>query len=175
MESVTDMDTKCFISCEDLANYMFEKSYEGAYIVSALFYEDAIELMQELLYFESVQATQIEIHFEEVKGYGKEFYVSLCPDGSLCVEPACPFGRYLDPEADIFLVDHNANKEIISSTDSYKCKEIYVGECKCCAYCEKECALNDPFEECTLIKDENGDVVGITSDVDILDLFYKSL
>ena len=119
-----EMMKEIFDSYEDLAEYMVFRASEGQYTVAALFYEDAMGLMRELMLYDDVTFESIEISPPEYDGYEKEYYVSLADDFIAGVEKAYEDGRYLSTEADLTMIDADANSKILSALDTAKCREL---------------------------------------------------
>ena len=127
--SIPTMKCKYFDSHRDLADYMYEKAYDDEnYVVSVLFYEDAIKLMRELVKKDDVKVVAVDVAPVEYNGYDKEYYVSLTDDMYLAVEPAYSETneRYLATDADILLIHGDANSRILGTIDFRRCKEIGI-------------------------------------------------
>lgn len=116
-----------FENYEELSEYMVDKAQDGFYTVAVLFYKDALNLLRELMCYDAVEVEALDIHSKEYDGYNKEYYVSLADDMVVSVEPAYVNGRYLDTEADLTLIDGDANSAIIKNLPDNKCHEIYIG------------------------------------------------
>lgn len=124
------MKRKNFSDCQKLAQYMMEQAQDGNFTVAVLFYKEANELLRELLYYEDVETDLINIQPYEYSDYDKEYYVTLSDDMFICVEPGYLYDQYLELDADIVLIDNEANTKIISDLEDEKCIEIYIGENK---------------------------------------------
>lgn len=161
------MERAIFKDCSELGEYMIDRAQDGHYVVAALYYDNAIKLLRELLLYEDVEAEYIDIKPIESNGYEKEYYVSITEDMIVSVEPAFVYGRYLDAHADLTLVDNEANSKIISEIDPIKCREIYIGTQPEEPFCyndlheEYDNSWYDLFDKATLYKDENGNIIGI--------------
>lgn len=170
------MKREYFETHEDLCDYMVDKAQDGIYTVAVLFYEDALQLLRELMQYDDIDIEAIEIKPEEYDGYDKEYYVSLTDDMFASVEPAYVGGRYLSAEADLTLIDGDASSAIIKDVPQQTCCEIYIGvsedemEGYDDDYCENE--LDRIFEEAELVKDEYGKVIGMKIDATA---FFKYL
>lgn len=162
-----------FKSYEDLAEYIMDFAARGAYTVTILYYDGAVELMRELLKFSELAVSSIDVEPEEYGGYNREYYVSVAPDMDLCVERAYVDGKYLLTDADLTLVDGDAHSSSIIDINVAHCIEISVGEsfddelCDC-DFCEEEClqrkvvcALEEVFEKSKIIDGEDGESASI--------------
>ncbi|MDY4494987.1 MAG: hypothetical protein SPE24_08965 [Erysipelotrichaceae bacterium] len=161
-----------FDNHEELCEYMIDKAQDGMYSVAVLFYDDAIKLIREMMMYDDIEIEALEIKPYEYDGYDKEYYVSLADDMVASVEPAFVGDRYLDAEADLTLIDGNANSAILKHLQENKCHEIYIGEnedtyddcCEECDDCHEDELLDKIFENAELIKDSNGKTIGINVD-----------
>ena len=155
------MDTICFLSHEDLAEYMGEKALDGKAVTAALFYEDAKALLKELACFEDTTLENIEIHEPVWNGYDKEFYVTIDKDMCVWAEEAyheveeTGFKGYYRFGGDdvIALIGSDANSQIIKAAEgsSYIAEiEIDADACcecdECCLTCEQAEDLKDIIE-----------------------------
>lgn len=123
---IKEMDRRHFKTSADLSRYMIETAEEDIYIVATLFYEDAIELMHEILKDGDIVAEAIEIKPEIYDGYNREYYVSLV-GLTLSVEPAYSGNRYFMTDADIMLLEGCVSADILPYVDIEKCVEISIG------------------------------------------------
>lgn len=123
-----------FENHENLCNYIIDKARDGFYSVAVLFYEDAIKLIRELMFYEDITVESLEIAPPKHNGYDKEYYISLTDDLYASVEPAYVDGRYLNAEADLTLIDSDACYAIIKDLPEKDWYEIYIGatEEECC-------------------------------------------
>lgn len=165
-----------FDNHKELCEYMIDKAQDEMYSVAVLFYDDAIKLIREIMMYDDIEVEALEIKPYEYDCYDKEYYVSLADDMIVSVEPAFAGGRYLDAEADLTLIDGNANSAILKHLQGNKCHEIYIGEdedtyddcCKehdtCNDDCHKDELLDKIFENAELIKDNKGNTIGIKTD-----------
>ena len=112
---------------KELSDYMIDKAQDGLYTVAVLFYDDALCLLRKLMRYDNVEIEALDIKPEEYDGYSKEYYVSLTDDMVASVEPAYVGSRYLNAEADLTLIDGDANSAIIKNLPKNKCHEICVG------------------------------------------------
>ena len=123
---IKEMDRRHFKTYADLSRYMIETSEEDTFIVATLFYEDAIELMHEILKDGDIVVEAIEIKPEIYNGYNREYYVSLS-GLTLSIEPAYSGNRYLRTDADIMLLEGSVSSEILPYVDIDNCVEISIG------------------------------------------------
>lgn len=123
-----------FKNYEELSDYMIDKAQDGFYTVAVLFYDDALELLRELMFHNDIEFEALDIKPEQYDGYNKEYYISLTDDMVVSVEPAYVGNRYLVAEADLTLIDGNANSAIIKNLPSTKCCEIYIDSAKDCNF-----------------------------------------
>lgn len=170
------MRKQYFKNCEELSNYMVDKAQNGYYTVAVLFYNNAIDLLCELMRYDDINIESIDIQPVEYKGYGKEYYVSIADDMIVSVEPAFVGGRYLNAEADLTLINGDASSTIIKDISDNKCREIYIGifddeenyDCKL-EYDNKTDELDNIFENAELVKDKNNNINKIK--IDAISLF----
>ena len=167
-----------FESYEKLSDYMIDKAQDGLYTVAVLFYDDALGLLRELMRYDDVEIEALDIKPAEYDGYSKEYYVSLADDMVASVEPAYVGGRYLNAEADLTLIDGDANSAIIKNLPENKCHEICVGITEDeigdydfkqdCDNDEKNDKLDDIFERAELTKDKSGNIIGMKISIESL-------
>lgn len=124
------MDQLC-ISHYGLAERMFEDAIQDKNAYAVMFFDDAAELMRELLEFCDVSVGSIECSPSELNGYCKEYYVVLNEHRELYVEPAMNKDnqKYLRYEADTLYIDGDASASIIrqNMSDDCACYEIVWG------------------------------------------------
>ena len=153
------MDTFCFLSHEDLAEYMGEKALDGKTVVAALLYNDAKKLLKELLCFEDTHVESIDLSAPIWKGYNKEFYVTIDSALGIDIQEAWhesneynKEGYYkLDNSYDIALIASDANSRIVKA-------------CECACYCAEVEIDADAFcecDECCLTCDQAEDFMDI--------------
>ena len=116
------------------------------------FYDDAINVIKELIMFDGVMPYSFEIHPEELDGYDKEFYVTLDENLGLWCEPAIPNGKYLYSVTDVLFIMNDCNSSILKEIDAKEEVEVTFdyydeddeypecGECcgECCCHCEDD-------------------------------------
>ena len=156
-------------NCKELAEYMFKSAVNGKYVVAALFYEEAIELVKSLLQYDEVVASALELTPSDYDGYADEYYISMDDDLELCVEPAMLTDRYLYTGADLLIAGCDVNAEILHNNDFKDYRIACIGD-DCCEY-EKYIELSmEDFHNAEIIKDDSGKSIGvrivITSDLD---------
>ena len=122
------MERIAFAQIADLSEYMINRVEDKEYIVAALFFDDAVELMKNLLLYEEVQVGSIDIADFEYDGYTGEYYVSLLGDYTLCVERALSSEKYLKTDAALILLDGDVKQAIVEANDESECIEISIGE-----------------------------------------------
>lgn len=125
------MERIAFAQIGDLAEYMINRVEDKEYIVAALFFDEAVELMRSLLLYEEVQVGTIEISNFEYDGYTDEYYVSLMDDYTLCVERALSNEKYLGTDAALLLLDGDVKYAIVEANERSECVEIVIGEDDC--------------------------------------------
>lgn len=134
------METICFISHKDLAEYMCKHALEGKTLTAALFYEDAKVLLKELACYEDTKLENIEIHEPVYKGYEKEFYITIDNDMCVWAEEAyyeiekTGFKGYFRFGGDdvIALIGSDANSRIVKAAEgSAHIYEIEINEDVC--------------------------------------------
>jgi len=130
------MDRLYFDDYIDMAEYMYDEATDDIYIVAVLYYEDAIKLLRELLSFDDVEISALDIEPPLYNGYDREYYVSLDEYKTLSVEPAYVGDIYLNTDADKLLIDGAAHSGAISDMPLDHCYEVLVDE------------IDDEFAEC---------------------------
>lgn len=125
------MERIAFAQIGDLAEYMINRVEDKEYIVTALFFDDAVELMRSLLLYDGVRIGTIEIADSEYDGYTDEYYVSLMDDYTLCVERALSDEKYLRTDASLILLDGDVKYAIVEANDESECIEIVIGDDDC--------------------------------------------
>lgn len=125
------MEHIAFAQIGDLAEYMINRVEDKEYIVAALFFDNAVELMRSLLLYDEVRIGTIEISDIEYDGYTGEYYVSLMDDYTLCVERALSDNKYLRTDAALLLLDGDVKYAIVEANDASECVEIVIGDDDC--------------------------------------------
>lgn len=120
-----------FDNVADLAEYMINRVEDKEYIVAALFFDNAVELMRSLLLYDEVRIGTIDIADFEYDGYTDEYYVSLMDDYTLCVERALSDEKYLRTDSALLLLDGDVKYAIVEANDESDCIEIVIGEDDC--------------------------------------------
>lgn len=108
----------------ELAEDMLYLADEGAYVVAALFYDEAAELLRELMIVPMIDIHDIILETAAGSGYTKEYYIELTGDYDLTVEPAFVNGRYLETDCDAMFIDGDANSRIIADLPEDVCIEV---------------------------------------------------
>ena len=125
----------------ELAEIMHEDVHDGNCVAAILFYDEAIELMRELLCYDCVIPESFEISPEDWNGYGQEYFVQLGDDMMLAVEPACHDGIYYTCGADYLYVDHHADSDVLDRLDG-ACFLIDMGKEDCDFKYHDQCKTN---------------------------------
>ncbi len=163
--------------CFDIADAMHNEieNNKKEEVIFVGFYEDAIEVIKELLMFEDVMPHSIKIHAEDWDGYDKEYYVTLDENLEVYVEPAFTkiHNRYLYGRADVLFIMGDCNSSIIHAIECDKVFEVTFDdeEDECTHECNKDCRckcessdkINTTNENSVLtrvIKDKDGRVRG---------------
>lgn len=144
---------------ETLAEYMIAGARNGKYIVSVLFYYEAIDLMRELMRYKEIVPVSFEITEPECKGYDGEYYVSLYGydneyDDSiyLSVEPVFHKGKMLKAEAEVTLIDGDARSSILKDIPDGSCLQLdfdaYKEECESIT---NKSEAKDPYGACIML------------------------
>ena len=131
-----------------IADYMYDEADNGQNVTATLFFDDAVNLMKELIAYECVVVGAIDIAKSEYNGYTKEYYVTLSEDMVMDISPAWNGRIYLNAEPDIMLIDGNASSAIIRNVPLENCKEIYINDtsCECDCICS-DCECQKDFED----------------------------
>lgn len=154
------MYEKRYFDMSELAFDILREAYSEKTATAALFYEDAKELVQELIrYDEDLEIENIsDLGSTAMNGYDKEYYVTVTDDGKLFVEQACMDGVYLRTDSDSMFVDEEASSKIVIDRDFDLCVacEIYRGdEYDDCEDCDcEDCEYRDECDECDCEDDE---------------------
>lgn len=145
------MDKINFFSHKDLANYMHEKAFEGKTATAVLLYDDAKILIKELLKFNNTSLDNVEISNPMLKGYDKEFYITLDDDFGIWSEEAYHevdetgfkgYYKFGDENA-IALICSDANSQVIKAAkDSNYIAEIEIND-DCYYKCDDDCYLKN--------------------------------
>ena len=176
------MERYYFENCNDLAEYMIDKADNNEYVVAALYYEEAMQLIRKILLYDDMDVQFMNIEPPEFNGYNREYYVSLSEDMVASVDPAYIGGKYLRTDADLTLVDGEAHSSLIQALSNNPWREICIGEedeeyeCDCCEDCvcvdidvdvdfEVEDILEKLFDVCKIMKDKNGKPIGFKFDI----------
>ena len=142
------------------------------------FYEDAIEVLKELMMHDEIVPYSLEIHPAEYDGYDKEYYVTLDNEMSLFCEPAYHVEHeiYYFDECDIAFIRNDVNSAILARIEADELYEVtytdeveddkkpYCGECcgECC--CEDRANATSTSDNRSVttkvVKDDDGRVRG---------------
>lgn len=151
------MEILSFESHEDLASYMCYHAQTGKTVYTVLFYEDAKELLKELLNYEETYIDSIEISDPLYSGYDKEYYVILDSELKINVEKAfhekCKiredefYYSFGDPNT-LALIDSNANSLVIKAANDSHCAEIEIDSDidDYDDYCDHDVVIDEEFE-----------------------------
>lgn len=166
----------------DVAEAMYdeivEKDKEEVMFVGH--YDEAIEMIKNLMIQDDVMPHAIEIHDVEWDGYDKEYYVSLDSNLELWVEPAIGVkGNYLTSFVNVMFVTGDCNSKIlqviesdevveIAFFDDEDCEEEWFdccGECICNCECHEGCNVEAEEPNSNSVKtrvavDEDGNICG---------------
>ena len=142
------------------------------------FYEDAIEVIKELLMNEEVMPCSIEIQPEFIAGYDKEYYVFLNDELEVWCQPAWyEEGKfYLMTDVDITFIMGECNSSILKTIRTEETVEVTFeldntedcseccGECCCGSTCEDEESneLSDSEITTRILVDEDGKLRGFS-------------
>lgn len=158
------MERIVFNEIENLGEYMIHRVHDKGYVVAALFFDEATELMRYMLK-KCMNVGAIEIAHPKFCGYDDVYYVSISDNFELCVEMALCDGKYLYTGAPLLLVDEYAKHAIVVRNDDSECIAIAIGECEdddCCECdaCEDHCDHNDDDGQM-----DDADVCHVTLDI----------
>ena len=107
-----------FDDAAELAAVMCLASDDGECYVAAALYEDAADLLKELLSIDGTNIDFIELEPYEFSHYDKEFYIAVLPDTrAICCEKAYVDGAYSYTDADILLVQEDVSSKLIQNID----------------------------------------------------------
>lgn len=113
-----------FNDAAELAEYMFNRVADYEYIAAALFFDDAKELMRELLMHDEVDIGILEISEFDYQGYSDEYYVFLDDEYTLSVEPAMRDDRYMTADPNLLLVHSDAKYGIVQANTRGQVVEV---------------------------------------------------
>lgn len=107
----------------DLCSYMIDMANHGKSVTAVLNYEEAAELMRNLLEEPDVEVGHLEIGNHDYNGYDKEYYVSIDSDFIIDVCPAMPhydvkFGYVPVQESDVILYSGDVKYAIVDINNS---------------------------------------------------------
>ena len=140
------MDRLYFDDYIDMAEYMYDEASDDVYIVAVLYYNDAIQLLRELLSFDDVEISALEIEPPFYNGYDREYFISIDEYKTLSVEPAYVGGRYLNTDADKLLLGGDVHANAMADSPIENCYEILVDEdCDCGCECS-DCKSDSIYE-----------------------------
>lgn len=131
-----------FSNVSELSKYMMRRTNDSHRVVAVLFFDASADLVRKLLAHDSVTIGLMELSDVCYGDYEKEYYVSLSDDHVLSVEKAYN-GKYLCAEAELLLIDGDANSKIISSNSDSECIEINFRNESCCNDYESYCMTCD--------------------------------
>ncbi|MCD8290018.1 MAG: hypothetical protein LUC91_00770 [Prevotella sp.] len=186
------LERKVYSTYAELADDMVKLAIHGKTSVAVLFYEDAIEMLKELLLFEDVNAKSVVINEPEYDGYGYEYYITLDDEFNIYIEPAwheefkfdngkvTPEGYY-GTAAYKFFIDGEANSAILKKLEEGEGVEIefLFKESSPLEDLEIPDGLTEEdwkilLDNTKLIQDEDGEITGIALDIfGILAEFFK--
>lgn len=161
---------------ETLAEFMVNCASEKKTAVAAMFYDKAKELLREIVRYDEVDISLIEIEPVDLDGYEKEYYITVSGEFGLevYVDKAMnrSRGEYLGIEADYLILDSGASNKIINANytgDAVVYEAVFKADadvkcqdCDLCIYdCSEETSTDSEKEE-----DDNEINVKITIDSD---------
>ena len=177
------MEKKIFQDAASLAEYMVDNVEHRHYIVATLFFDEAQELLRELLLYDNISIGTIEIEDKLFDDYCGEYYISLTEEYILSVEKAFKYDQYLITEAELMLIDSDASSRIIRINSSSDFIEIEIDyakfdEVEQCSFDDDEFTYDEfedeLFDNAELIYDGEGNAIGIRMDADLLFHFLFS-
>ena len=142
------MEDKIYKSIYDMAEDMCDLAADDCYVVAALFYEDAADLLKALISIDcenEIDIASITLEKPEYNLYNKEYYVSLtleCDKIFVTVEPAYIDGVYLLSDCDVLLIDGDASSRIILRHENSECYQVAIVEDEMDDYgftCDHDC------------------------------------
>ena len=134
------MERIIFDSYEELAIELLSNAGEEINVCAVMFYDGARKLLKELLMFENVQISDIDLSSIEQSGYAKEYIISV-ENRSVSVSPAwadkchtsfqdepLPAGYFTIDEFQFVYLDGDVNSKILKSIKGAICKEFEVDD-----------------------------------------------
>lgn len=149
-----------FLNHRQLSKYMISVAQEDIYVVAVLFYDDAKQLLRELLKDDKLDIQAIDMQPEMYNGYDREYYISIY-DMHVSVEPAYYDGEYLTTDAELTLVHSDACSAAIKDIPHSQCREICIGEINENDSCEISAFLDDFFDNVEILRDNQGNITGV--------------
>ena len=149
-----------FANHKQLSDYMLKRARDEQYVVAVLFYNDAKELLKELLKNDDVDVQALDIQPEMYKNYDREYYVSIF-DMQVSIEPAYYDGEYFTTDAELTLIHSDACSAAIKDIPSSRCYEIYVGDLDESDPHEINDFLETLFDNARIVRDEHGNIISI--------------
>lgn len=98
----------------------------GDSVTVVLFYDKAIEVMREIMFYPDIELISCEIGDPTIIEYEKEYLIEINDDFSVYIGPAWSEiqNEYLHFCADYVFIDGNASSKILKVCDCTKCYEI---------------------------------------------------
>ena len=124
----------------DLSDFMYDiATTEKSTVCAVLNYDQTVELLRCLMVFDDIEVITIDVSHSIIKGYTKEYYVTLSRDLKLFVEPAYNNDVVVENYADVFLFEGDVSSKIALNNKGTQF-EISVGEDgeECSDYEEQE-------------------------------------
>lgn len=135
---------------EDFVDEVIENIHEDEDCFISIFakYEQASEIIKELLAYDFVELDNIDLHSEGFDGYADEYIVELWSDcGTVYIgcEPAKRNGEYFKYDGNICFLFEDCNSKIIKNCDYDEMYDVVIEECneedfdgcdECCECCD---------------------------------------
>jgi hypothetical protein len=154
----------------DVAEAMYDEIVENKKeeVMFVGHYEDAIEVVKELLMYEDVVPFSIELQPDFIAGYTKEYYVSLNEDLELWCEPAWYEEKefYLMTDTDVAFIADDCNSSILKTIFTNETVEVSFNEDECCDDCCGECICHCGCNEEHELQSDNSVTTRVAVDED---------
>ena len=154
---------------EEFVDHMIDEieCYEDDFIAVIAKFDDAKEIVKNVMLYEDVNFDLLEIESPELNNYNDEFVLSFwMNDGVIefgCEKLKNEDGDYINPCGDVVFLFSDCSSKIIRLCGCAKLYFVDINEeCDCdeeCCTCD--CCENDMSVECST--DDNGDTHGFTA------------
>lgn len=137
-----------FDCIEELTDKIIDAAQEDTYVSVIAKYEQAKDIIKELMFYDDTTIDNIELLNPDADGYEDEYIIDTCYiDGDILIgcEPLKKNGEYLNCEGDILYILEDCREKIIDHCSYNRSYIAVIGEdeCDCCECCD--CDNNKPY------------------------------